>query len=150
MFQQHTMVSPTQTPNFVLPRCLEEKTERGRTLLQQVWYYLFDSLTFRQELSPFLQRSLSCPSFTQTAAPPHLSQGQHIDFCTRVVMVWYFSMRCRIQPCQHLLGTVNTTCHHSSRHQKENTDTSRPHYFTVLKHLNITAMQQRGNIPEPL
>lgn len=45
---------------------------------------------------------------------------------------------------------VNTTCHHSSGHQKVKADTSRPHYFTVLKHLNITAVQQRGNIFDPL
>lgn len=36
---------------------------------------------------------------------------------------------------------VNTTCHHSSGRQEENTDTSRPHYFVVLKHLDIRSLQ---------
>lgn len=36
---------------------------------------------------------------------------------------------------------VNTICHHLSRHREENADTSRPHYFTVLKHLDIRSLQ---------
>lgn len=36
---------------------------------------------------------------------------------------------------------VNTTCHHSSGYQKENADTSRPHYFAVLKRLDIRSLQ---------
>lgn len=55
---------------------LRMETEQGRTLPQHVWYYPFDSVTFRHKLSPSLQRSSSCHSFTQTAAPPHLSRSE--------------------------------------------------------------------------
>lgn len=43
---------------------------------------------------------------------------------------------------------VNTTCHHSSGHQKEIAGTSRLHYFPVFMLQNmISALQQRTEVP---
>lgn len=115
------------------------KTVQDRTLPQQVWYYPFDSLTFRRELSTSFHRSLSCSSFTPTAAfstpqpgLTHLLKGSNVLVLLQEVQNSAVSAPFRI---------VNTTCHHSSRHQKENADTSRPHYFAVLKYLDIRSLQ---------
>lgn len=116
---------------------LRMKTE-GRTLPQQVWYYPFDRLTFRRELSPSLRRSLSCPSFTQTAAPPRLRTHRHLLKGSNVLVLLQEVQNSAVSAPFRI---VNTTCHHSSGHQKEKADTSRPHYFAVLKHLDIRSLQ---------
>lgn len=115
------------------------KTEQGRTLPPQVWYYPSDRLTFRRKLSPSLQRSLSCPSFSQTSSTTqqglthrHLLKGSDVLVLLQEVQNSAVSAPFRV---------VNTNCHHSSGHQKENADTSRPHYFTVVKHLDIRSLQ---------
>lgn len=113
---------------------------------KQVWDYLVHGLTFRQELSPFLPRGPSCRSFWQTAAPPHLSWGLHADKGSSALVLLLEVQNSAVSAPFRI---VNTTCQHSSGHQKENADTSRSHYFSVLKHLNITAEQQGGQHPRP-
>lgn len=55
MFQQHTMVSPAQTPNFVLPRCLGGEDWAGQNsasagLILPFWQ--FDLQARTQSISP--------------------------------------------------------------------------------------------------
>lgn len=114
------------------------KNEQGGTLPQQYWYYPFDSPTFRQGLSPGKSIMLFIHSDKSSTTPQSGLEHRHLLKGSNVLVLLQEVQNSAVSAP---FRTVNTTCHHSSGHQEENADTSRPHYLAVLKCLDIRSLQ---------
>lgn len=125
--------------DFIVSRCLEDEDWAGRNstsavLILPFWQSDLQARAKSREVH-HAPHSLRQELLHTTAGPlryRHLLKGSNVLVLLQEVQNSAVSAPFR---------TVNTTCHHSSGHQKENADTSRPHYFVVLKHLDVRSLQ---------